>query len=117
VSPIGLDQLDRAALTRLVQDVVSEPGTIPDPNVVIGLTDSLKQAQDAIAGISGVPTGAEISWPVPGAPAGYLAEDGSVQEQGTFPALYAVIGATFNTGGEGPTQFRLPNNAGLVIKT
>ena len=43
------------------------------------------------------------------APGGWLFCDGSIVEQADFPDLYLVIGSTFNTGGEGPTQFRLPD--------
>lgn len=43
------------------------------------------------------------------APGGWLFCDGSVVEQADFPDLFLVIGTNFNTGGEGPTEFRLPD--------
>ena len=43
------------------------------------------------------------------APTGWLLCDGSVVSQTTYAALYAVIGAFYNTGGEGADNFRLPN--------
>lgn len=46
------------------------------------------------------------------APFGWLACDGSVYAQATYPALYAAIGSTWNTGGEGGGNFRLPDLRG-----
>lgn len=59
------------------------------------------------------PTGAIFDFAGPTAPAGYHLCDGSVQAQsGTFGNLFAVIGSTYNTGGEGVGNFRLPNTQG-----
>lgn len=43
------------------------------------------------------------------APTGYLACDGSAVSQTTYAALFTAIGTTWNTGGEGAGNFRLPN--------
>ena len=43
------------------------------------------------------------------APTGWLLADGSVVSQITYAALFAICGTTFNTGGEGAGNFRLPN--------
>lgn len=43
------------------------------------------------------------------APTGWLLCDGSVVAQATYSNLFAVIGSTFNTGGEGAGNFRLPD--------
>lgn len=40
---------------------------------------------------------------------GWLLCDGSVVSQATYAALFAVCGTTYNTGGEGAGNFRLPN--------
>lgn len=45
-------------------------------------------------------------------PWGWLAENGSIVAQATYPALFAVIGSTYNTGGEGVGNFRLPDSRG-----
>lgn len=45
----------------------------------------------------------------PTAPGGWLFTDGSLVLQADFPDLYLVIGNTYNTGGEPPGTFRLPN--------
>lgn len=60
-----------------------------------------------------VPTGTVFDHAGSSAPTGYHICDGSVQSQtGTFANLYAVIGSTYNTGGEGGGNFRLPNAQG-----
>lgn len=46
------------------------------------------------------------------APFGWLACDGSVIAQASFPALFSAIGANWNTGGEGAGNFRLPDLRG-----
>lgn len=48
-------------------------------------------------------------------PAGYLELNGQVVSQETYRALYLVIGAAYNTGGEGAGNFRLPDAAGRVF--
>jgi microcystin-dependent protein len=48
-------------------------------------------------------------------PAGYLAADGSVVSQTQYPALFAAMGTSWNTGGEGPGNFRLPDMRGRVM--
>lgn len=45
-------------------------------------------------------------------PSGYLACDGSVVAQATFPTLFAVLGTKWDTGGEGGGNFRLPDLRG-----
>lgn len=45
-------------------------------------------------------------------PTNFLNCDGSVVSQTTFANLFAVIGTTYNTGGEGVGNFRLPDLRG-----
>ena len=49
------------------------------------------------------------------APTGWLICDGSVVSQITYSDLFAVLGTTYNTGGEGAGNFRLPNIKGRAI--
>lgn len=63
---------------------------------------------------SSVPVGTSLSGYWTAAPTGYLLEDGTVQTRTTYPALFAILGTTFNTGGETGTQFRLPDSRGRV---
>jgi hypothetical protein len=51
------------------------------------------------------------------APNGWLLCDGSLLDSADYPDLFAVIGSTYNTGGEPAGQFRLPTINGKVIKT
>lgn len=60
------------------------------------------------------PTGTMMEFAGTVAPAGYLMADGAVKDRSDFAALFAVIGTTFNTGGETALQFRLPNRKGRV---
>jgi microcystin-dependent protein len=46
------------------------------------------------------------------APSGWRLCDGSVVSQTTLALLFAVIGTTYNTGGEGAGNFRLPDYRG-----
>ena len=55
------------------------------------------------------PVGMIVDFAGAAAPSGWLLCDGTVVNQSEYPALFAVCGATFNTGGEGGTQFRLPD--------
>lgn len=60
---------------------------------------------------TGVPAGTIIDFAGTSAPTGYLVCDGSVVSQTTYANLYAAIGGTWNTGGEGSGNFRLPSMA------
>lgn len=46
------------------------------------------------------------------APTGWLLCDGSVISRTTYADLFAIIGTTYNTGGEAGTHFRLPDLRG-----
>lgn len=46
------------------------------------------------------------------APTGWLLADGSAVSQTTYSSLFAVIGSSYNTGGEGIGTFRLPSMLG-----
>jgi microcystin-dependent protein len=50
------------------------------------------------------------------APSGYLPCDGSVVSQTTYAALYAAISTTWNTGGEGAGNFRLPDLSNMFLR-
>lgn len=44
----------------------------------------------------------------------WMIRNGRRLEQAEYPELFAVIGTIWNTGGEGPTQFRIPDRRGRV---
>lgn len=49
-------------------------------------------------------------------PSGWLLCDGSVVSQATYADLFAAIGTTWNTGGEGAGNFRLPDATGRYAR-
>lgn len=55
------------------------------------------------------PVGSMIMFAGSVSPVGWLLCDGSEISQIGYPDLFAVIGATFNTGGEAPGNFRVPD--------
>ena len=71
---------------------------------------------DTVPG-SDIPVGSSIAGHWTTAPLGFLLEDGSVQLRATYPALFAVLGTRYNTGGETAAQFRLPDPRGRAAVT
>ena len=55
------------------------------------------------------PVGMIVDYGGTAAPSGWLLCEGAIVDQSSYPALFAVVGTAFNTGGEGGTQFRLPD--------
>ncbi len=55
------------------------------------------------------PVGEITMYGAASAPTGWLLCDGAAVSQATYASLYGVIGSTYNTGGEGGGNFRLPN--------
>lgn len=67
---------------------------------------------------SPIPTGSLILYAGASAPTGYLLCNGALRTfggGGTDDPLYQIIGSSFNIGGEGVSQFRLPNTQGRVL--
>ena len=56
-----------------------------------------------------LPAGIILMTGATSAPTGWLFCNGSVVSQTTYANLYAAVGSSFNTGGEGAGNFRLPN--------
>jgi len=56
-----------------------------------------------------LPIGSMLDFAGAALPTRFLACDGSVVSQTTYAALFAVLSSTWNTGGEGAGNFRLPN--------
>jgi len=64
--------------------------------------------------LGGLPVATVLNWPGATPPVGWVLSYGQVLLQVDYPALYSAIGATYNTGGELGTQFRLPDLRGRV---
>ncbi len=80
--------------------------TTTELSYVSGVTSSI---QDQIDALNSTPTGMLADFAGTVAPSGWLVCDGSVVSQTTYAPLYAVIGSTWNVGGEGAGNFRLPS--------
>jgi microcystin-dependent protein len=60
------------------------------------------------------PTGIVNPFAGSSAPTGWLLCSGQTVSRTTYAALFAVIGTTYNTGGEAGTEFRIPNLKGKI---
>ena len=60
----------------------------------------------------GIASGTMIMYGGSSAPSGFLLCDGSVVSRATYADLFAIIGTSFNEGGEAGTDFRLPDLRG-----
>lgn len=71
----------------------------------------------AVGAADPTPVGTYIDGAWTAAPPGYLLCDGTVYLRATYAALFAVIGTTYNTGGETGSQFRVPDFRGRTKVT
>ena len=65
--------------------------------------------------ITAAPTGTVTAFAGSTAPTGYVLCDGSEYSETTEAALFAVLGSTYNTGGETANHFRVPDLRGRVV--
>ena len=79
-------------------------------NAVIAVVNTLTGT-----GGGSLPIGTLIPYGGTTLPTGYVWANGQILSTITYPDLYAVYGTTYNTGGETPTQFRVPNIIGKSI--
>jgi len=78
----------------------------------LATSESIKAYVDSNAGI---PTGTVSAFAGSTAPTGYVLCDGSEYSETTEAALFAVLGSTYNTGGETANHFRVPDLRGRVV--
>lgn len=98
----GSDEEQTAAITRTIQGRLSNlerNWTVPPDGIDRSmLTPVLK------------PTIGKVEWLAHSTvPSGWLLANGQVVSRATYAALFALLGTTWNTGGETGAQFRLPN--------
>jgi len=100
--------------TRLTINATDATSTVP----VVLPADPTTALQAATKGYVDLGSPAGIIAPFAGtsAPSGWLACQGQAVSQTTYAALYAAIGATWNTGGEGAGNFRLPDLRGMFVR-
>ncbi len=93
-------------------------GSNPTTLAGFGITDTYTKLQvDAIiAQASALPVGTMVAFPVNKIAPGFLELDGSVQSIALYPDLAAYLGITFNTGGEGAGNFRLPESRAEFLR-
>lgn len=114
---IATDSVD---VTVSTWDNIESPGasgvpfTAP-PNLGFGATTATVEEglTDLATNITTTtPAGSIVMYGGSTAPTGWLICDGSVKAAATYPNLFAAIGSTFNTSGEGTGNFRLPDLRG-----
>lgn len=93
-------------------------GSNPATLAGFGITDTYTkpEIESIVAQASALPVGAVVAFPKAAVPPGFLEIDGSVQSIATYPDLAAYLGTTFNTGGEGAGNFRLPESRGEFLR-
>ncbi|QZI69557.1 phage tail protein [Pseudomonas protegens] len=93
-------------------------GTNPSTLAGHGITDTYTKAEieSIVAQSSSLPVGSMVAFPRASVPPGFLEIDGSVQSVAAYPDLAAYLGTTFNKGGEGAGNFRLPESRGEFLR-
>ena len=86
-----------------------DPGGSPNTwgNTLNGTTQAI-DAQVFLNQQAGVPVGAIMMWPTSTPPANWMIFFGQSVNVTDYPALYAVLGTTFNQAGDAAGTFRLP---------
>lgn len=84
-----------------------------------GFRTAINALIDAVSTSSGsgggVPIGTLLPFGGSSLPTGWVWANGQILSTVAYPALYAIYGTTYNTGGESPTQFRVPNVIGKAV--
>lgn len=86
----------------------------PAASFAIGIKGGLGLQPGMVVGYAGIITSATGGPSASGPPRGCLWLYGQVVAQASYPGLYAVVGTTYNTGGEAATDFRLPDFRGRI---
>lgn len=113
----GLPEWD-GSTTYFVGSIVKKTGTtelygsLTDNNLGNALPNQTANAFWNYLNPASVAPGVMADFGGSAAPFGWLACDGSVVAQASYPALFTAIGTNWNTGGEGGGNFRLPDIRG-----
>lgn len=90
------------------------PYSIPDDTVDVPRdVEALAFAVDGNA--NAIIIGEVRTFGLAAAPPRWLVCNGAAYEQADYPELFAAVGGLFSTGGESPTQFRVPDLSGRAI--
>lgn len=113
----GVPEWD-SGTTYYTNGIVKKPGTLElygsltDGNTGNSLPSRTDNAFWKYLNPSSYPAGTVIDYAGATIPVGFIACDGTVYAQATYPDLYAAIGSYWNVGGEGAGNFRVPNLGG-----
>lgn len=77
-------------------------------------TDGISATSWVPATIDVTPTGAILEYAGSSAPAGWKMVDGAEYDPALEPNLFAILGFNYNTGGETPGFFRVPDKRGRI---
>lgn len=93
-------------------------GDNPETLAGFGIKDTYTkpEIEAIVAQASALPVGTMMAFPKAVVAPGFLEVDGSVQSIATYPDLFAYLGTTFNTGGEGAGNFRLPESRAEFLR-
>ena len=101
-------------VTRLTVNSTAATSTVPV--VLPGVpTTSLQAATKSYVDL-GSPAGIIATFAGTSAPSGWLACNGAIVSQTTYATLFAAIGTTWDIGGEGAGNFRLPDLRGMFLR-
>ena len=92
---------------------LDEDNMASNSETAIASQQSIKAYVDASVA-AGVPTGTIVDFAASTAPTGWVICNGQVLSRMDEPALFAVIGTTYNDGSEASSEFRLPDFRGRV---
>jgi microcystin-dependent protein len=102
------------AATRLTVNSTAATSTVPVVLPAIPTTALQAATKSYVDQV--LPPGCIMPFAGTAAPTSWLACEGQAVSQTTYAALYAAIGATWNTGGEGAGNFRLPDLRGMFVR-
>jgi microcystin-dependent protein len=102
--------------TRLTINSTAATTTVPVVLPAAPTTTLQAATKGYVDNLTGAPAGVIMAFAGTTAPSGFLACEGQAVSQTTYASLYAAIGATWNTGGEGAGNFRLPDLRGMFLR-
>jgi microcystin-dependent protein len=102
--------------TRLTINSTAATTTVPVVLPAAPTTTLQAATKGYVDNLTGAPAGVIMAFAGTVAPTGFLACQGQAVSQVTYAALYDAIGATWNTGGEGAGNFRLPDLRGMFVR-
>jgi len=102
------------AATRLTINSTAATSTVPVVLPAIPTTALQAATKSYVDQV--LPPGCIMPFAGTSVPTDWLACQGQAVSQTTYAALYAAIGATWNTGGEGAGNFRLPDLRGMFVR-